>query len=136
MNQNEDELQLLAAHQQIIQAHLNKDVTTWLDNEADEYLSANRGEIMYPTKAERAAARRPYLEQTEFLEYRDLIPPVVKVSEDGSLGWLVAQVKVVGVRTLPDGQEIPLDATWAWIELYEKIDGRWLCIGNLSNEKP
>ena len=49
MNQNEDERQLLAAHQQVIQAHLNKDVTAWLDGETDEYLSANRGEIMYPT---------------------------------------------------------------------------------------
>lgn len=136
MNQNEDERQLLAAHQQIIQAHLNKDVASWLDGEADDYLSANRGEIVYPEKAERAAMRRPYLEQTEFGEYRDLVPPVVKVSEDGSLGWLIAQVKVVGVRTLPDGQEIPFDATWAWIELYEKVGGRWLCVGNLSNEKP
>jgi hypothetical protein len=80
MSQNEDVSQLLAAHQQVIQAHLHKDVATWLDGEADEYLSANRGEIMYPTKAERAAMRQPYLAQTEFSEYRDLMPPVVRVS--------------------------------------------------------
>jgi hypothetical protein len=136
MNQPDDTSQLLGAHQQIIQAHLNKDVPTWLAGEVDEYLSANRGEIMYPTKAERAAMRQPYLEQTEFSEYRDLIPPIIKVSADGTLGWVVAQVKVVGVRTMPDGQEFAFDAVWAWVELYEKIDGRWLCTGNVSNEKP
>lgn len=136
MSQTEAVSQLLAAHQQVIQAHLNKDVPTWLDGEADQYLSANRGEITYPTKTERAAMRQPYLEQTEFSEYRDLIPPIIKVSADGTLGWVVAQVKVVGVRTMPDGQEIAFEAVWAWIELYEKIDGRWLCTGNVSNAKP
>ena len=136
MNQNEDISQLLAAHQQVIQAHLSKDVTTWLNGEADEYLSANRGDITYPTKTERAAMRQPYLEQTEFSEYRDLVSPVVKVSADGTLGWVIAQIQAIGVRTMPDGQEIAFDAVWAWIELYEKIDGRWLCIGNVSNAKP
>ena len=136
MSQNEDVSQLLAAHQQVIQAHLNKDLATWLDGEADEYLSANRGEIMYPTKAERAAMRQPYLAQTEFSEYRDLMPPVVRVSADGTLGWVIAQIQAIGVRTMPDGQEIAFDAVWAWIELYEKIDGRWLCTGNVSNAKP
>jgi len=136
MNQNEDVSQLLAAHQQVIQAHLSKDVATWLNGEADEYLSANRGDITYPTKTERAAMRQPYLEQTEFSEYRDLVSPVVKVSADGTLGWVIAQIQAIGVRTMPDGQEIAFDAVWAWIELYEKIDGRWLCIGNVSNAKP
>ena len=134
--QQEQTEQLLAAHQQVIQAHLEKDVPGWLDGEADNYISANRGQIAYPSKADRAAMRKPYLEQTEFSEYRDLVPPIVKISEDGTLGWLIAQVKVVGVRTMPNGQTFKIDAVWAWIELYEKIDGRWLNIGNLSNEKP
>ena len=136
MSQNNDAAQLIAAHEQVIQAHLQKDVASWLAGEADEYVVANRGSIAYPTKAERAAVRQPYLAQTEFSEYRDLVPPIVKVSDDGTLGWLIAQVKVVGMRTPPDGQAINFEATWAWIELYEKIDGRWLNTGNLSNEKP
>lgn len=136
MSENKDTDDLLAAHQKFIQAHLQKDVAGWLDGEADDYLVANRGAIAYPTKAERAAMRQPYLAQTEFSEYRDLVPPIVKVSDDGTLGWLIAQVKVVGVRTLPDGQAINFEAVWAWIELYEKVDGRWLNTGNLSNEKP
>ena len=136
MNQNEDTNQLLAAHQQIIQAHLQKDVASWLDGEADQYLVVNRGDITYPTKADRTAMRQPYLAQTEFSEYRDLVPPIVKVSGDGTLGWLIAQIKVVGVRTMPDGQQFEFDTVWAWIELYEKVDGRWLNTGNLSNEKP
>jgi hypothetical protein len=135
MNRDEDKRELLAAHEAVIHAHLHEDVSTWLDGEADEFVTVNRGEVGYTGKEERAAMRGPYLAQTQFSEYRDLIPPIVKISDDGTLGWLIAQIKVVGQRTMSDGQQAEFDVVYAWIELYEKQDGRWLCIGNVSNAK-
>ncbi len=35
-----------------------------------------------------------------------------------------------------DGVETPVDAIWAWIELYEKQLGTWRLIGNVSNRRP
>ena len=31
---------------------------------------------------------------------------------------------------------VAIDAIWAWIELYEKRDGEWRIIGNVSNRRP
>jgi hypothetical protein len=136
MSQQTDIEQLLAMHQQVIEAHFHKDVEGWLAMETADYVSANRGQISYPSKEERATGRAPYLQATEFSEYRDLVSPLVKVSDDGTLGWLICQVQASGVQTHPDGEEVSFTWVSAWIELYEKRDGHWLCSGNVSNFKP
>ncbi len=35
-----------------------------------------------------------------------------------------------------DGTETPVEADWAWIELYQKQEGAWRGIGNVSNRRP
>jgi hypothetical protein len=60
----------------------------------------------------------------------------VTVSADGSLGWLIAQVEVIGERKNADGSSEPINDIFAWIELYEKRSGRWTGVGNVSNVRP
>jgi hypothetical protein len=77
----------------------------------------------------------PYLKATNFRQYRDEVPPVVNVSQDETLGWVIAQVYAQGEQATSDGQVSPIQFISAWIELYEKRDGRWLRTGNVSNFK-
>lgn len=130
----EDEL--VKMHQELLQFHLNGDVEGWLATESEQYVVANRGEVTHPSKKDREARIKPYLKRTRFREYRDLIAPVVRVSSDGSLAWLIAQVKASGVQTSDDGKQAPIEFTSAWIELFEKKDGKWVRVGNVSNFKP
>jgi hypothetical protein len=130
-----DEEQLRAHHETILRAHREGDLAAWMAIESDRYDLVNRGEITHPTKAEREKFLGPYLARTRFREYRDAVAPIVRVSRDGSLGWVIAQVQGAGVRTDASGKETPVSFTSAWIELYEKRDGRWLCIGNVSSFK-
>lgn len=132
----DDERALRQAHAAILQAHRDGQVEPWLALEADDYVSANRGTIELPSRAERRAARAPYLEGTRFEYYRDVREPIVAVSDDGSLGWLIAEVEAAGVQSLPDGGEQPVRFTAAWIELYRKEAGSWMMIGNVSNFRP
>lgn len=134
MNQH-DLTELLKLHQQMIKAHVEDDVESWLALEADSYTSVNRGEITHPTKADRKAQREPYLDASKFTVYRDLVEPIVKISDDGTLGWLITQVEVEGTQQTTAGETVPFRFVSAWIELYEKRDGRWLCTGNVSNMK-
>lgn len=131
-----DAAELLRLHEQVLQAHLEGDLEAWLDDESEDYVLANRGEITRPTRQERAEQIGPYLDSTRFSEYRDLVPPVVRVSDDGSLGWVIAQVRVAGEQTAADGTTRSFETVWAWIELYENRDGRWLRVGNVSNRRP
>ena len=131
-----DEEQLLALHEEGLQAHRKSDVDLLLKAEEDDYVVSSQGGISHPDREARRQFLGPYLESTRFSVYRDQIPPVVKVSRDGSLGWVVAQIEARGDQTQPDGTVEPLEFVSSWIELYEKRNGRWFRIGNVSNFKP
>lgn len=131
-----DAEELLTLHADALRAHLESDVELLFEDEADDHVVANRGEISTPTTAERREFLGPYLKQTRFSIYRDRVPPIVKVSADGSLGWVIAQVEARGEYTAENGNVQPLEFVSAWIELYEKRDGRWLRVGNVSSFKP
>ena len=67
----------------------------------------------------------------------DLVRPRVEVSADGTLGWVVAQVAVEGLRLDADRAVTgPFSFTSAWISMFRKIDGVWKMVGNVSNFKP
>jgi hypothetical protein len=69
--------------------------------------------------------------------YDDMIRPQVKISDDGTLGWVIVQVKAEGVRYGNEEQaERPLEFVCGWIELYEKVEGNWKMVGNVSNFRP
>lgn len=131
-----DEAILLQLHEQVLQAHRAGDISAWLVHEAERFVVANRGEVTWPTMQERQERMGPYLARTQFSEYKDLIPPIVRVAGDGSLGWVIAQVKAAGVQQSPQGEEVSFEFVSAWIELYARQEGQWLRIGNVSNFKP
>ena len=135
-SQPDDAAVLLALHGDALQAHLESDVEWLLRDESEDYLLASRGEISRPTKEQRREQLGPYLEATRFELYEDDVEPVVRVSADGTLGWVMAQVHARGVQTTPSGEERTIEFTSAWIELYEKREGRWWRTGNVSNFKP
>jgi len=126
---------LLALHEGVLAAHRNGDLETWMTLEGDGYVSANNGTMTFPSAAERRAGREPYLAATIFTVYRDLKPPVVRVSDDGTLGWVIAEVEVNGMN-VTEGVETKVEVVWAWIELYEKQSGTWKMVGNVSNRQP
>ena len=41
----------------------------------------------------------------------------IGVSDDGTLAWLLAQVRVAGMRESSYGDPVALDAQWAWLTL-------------------
>jgi hypothetical protein len=130
-----DEEALRALHARVIRAHRESNPALLFEDVAADFVQANRGEIKRPTIEERRSRFASYLGATTFEEYRDLVEPVVKVSKDGTLGWVIVQVKARGVQKTDTGAQEPLEFVSAWIELYEKRDGRWVSVGNLSNFK-
>lgn len=128
---------LLAAHEQILEAHRKRDVGLMMGIEgAETVFVANRGNISRLTKAALEQRWKTYFSEVTFSSYRDLQPPIVTISKDGTLGWLMAQVEIVGERKRLDGSSDPINDVWAWIELYEKRNGRWVGVGNVSNVRP
>jgi hypothetical protein len=128
--------EILRIHEDLIASHLKNDAEAILAAEADEYLVVGRGEVRFPTRADRLEQFKSYLESIEFQEYSDLMTPIVRVSEDGTAGWLITQARIVGTQKDQDGNPIRTESIWAWIELYEKHGGSWLRVGEVSTKKP
>jgi hypothetical protein len=127
---------LRALHDKTMRAHKDSDAALLVADQAADMIIVNRGAVTRPSLEERRASFGSYLGRTVFAEYRDLVEPIVKVSNDGSLGWVIVQVGARGVQAAEDGTKKPIEFVSAWVELYEKRDGRWYGVGNVSNFRP
>ena len=103
--------------------------------EADTVFASNNGVVRWLSRSERQPGRETYLARTTFDVYRDLAPPRVHVSADGSLGWVLAEVEVQGWAARQDGAIEDFSVVYSWIELYEKRAGQWLMTGTVANSR-
>jgi ketosteroid isomerase-like protein len=131
-----DERELRRLHADLIRAHVEKDPDLWMSIESDDYVSANSGRVTFPAPVDRRAGREAYLRSATFSRYRDIREPIVRVSADGSLGWLIAEVEIAGRIEGDGGATRAFDDVWAWVELYERGADGWKLVGNVSNSRP
>jgi hypothetical protein len=131
----EIEKEIIQLHQDELDAHINKDVSFFTKDLADNYMHVQYGDINYPHKDSLMKKFDDYLNSTTFTRYEDLQKPIVKVSKDGSLAWSIVQVKIEGERKLENDSIYDLNFTCAWISLYEKMDDKWIKLGIVDNFK-
>ena len=131
----QDAEMLLRLHKEVMDAHRQLSVDMLLRNESADYVVAGRGKVTRPTLDERRARLGKYFNSTRFTEYVDVIPPMAMVSLDGSLGWVVVQVRAKGEQDVAPGKIEPLEFESAWIELYRRGPNGWQRVGNVSNFK-
>lgn len=134
MDYNTYRQELLALHKQVINAHLEKDVAFFTRNIADDYFSVSLGELNRPSKEEISQMFTHYFASTDFKEYRDIMDPIVKVSDDGTLGWIVVQVKIIAEMQIEDKIH-KIDDVWTWITLYKRENDIWIRMGEVASSK-
>jgi hypothetical protein len=123
----EERASLLEMARREIQAHLDVDADWIADTTAESFVSASSGRI---SRASREDVRRfftGYLDGVTYSEYVDLEPPIVRVSDDGSMGWVLSRTRV---RRSKGGAENSF--VYAGIMTYEKKDGEWVRVANVS----
>lgn len=129
------EQELLDLHQETLDAHLNKNVDFFTRDISEDYFQVHDGEFLHPTQDQITEMFTHYLNNTNFSEYDDIRKPLVKVSDDGSLGWTIVQVRLKGEQQLENDSVHNLDYTYAWITLYERENGKWIRLGEVDNYK-
>lgn len=127
---------VLQLHEDSLRAHRERDWAWFGRDTADPTLIVSNGEILRPSAADQVARFRKYLTRAQFTRYEDLEAPVVRVSPDGRMAWVIARVIIEGTVPSDDGESIPLDSTWAWATLFEWRDDRWIRVANISNRMP
>jgi hypothetical protein len=131
-----DRAELLRLHELAQTAHLDKRPDLLVASFADSFLNISRGAVTLRTPGENRARFQAYFDRSTFLEWADLAPPVVRISPDGQMAYVIVEKRVR--LTAPDsaGALQPVHIIYAWVELYQKLGGRWTLMAVASTDRP
>jgi hypothetical protein len=131
-----DRAALLRMHALAQTAHLDKRPDLLVASFADSFLSISRGAVTLRTPAESRARFQAYFERSTFLEWADLAPPLIRISPDGQMAYVIVQKRVRLSALDSAGVPRPEHTVFAWVELYEKRGGRWTLMAVASTDRP
>jgi len=128
--------ELLQLQQQERNAHISKDARLLVSVFADDFINIGAGKITRPTREESINRLQAYFDRSEFMEWDDISPPIIRVSQDASMAYVVVH-KRVRLKSQNEQGEMEEAATiFAWMETYEKQNGKWVLTAAASTNKP
>ena len=68
----------------------------------------------------------------KYYEWNDVEEPIIRISNDASMAWMITRPKVRRVQNKADGGEQEEKFVYAGIMTYEKRDSRWVRVANVS----
>jgi len=130
-----DRTELLRLHELARTAQLDKRADLLVASFADSLLSIAHGEVTRRSRADNQRRFQSYLDRVTFQEWDDLAPPHIRVSPDGQMAYVVVQKSVR--LTSPDSAGVPEaeHTIFAWVEIYEKRNGRWFLTAVVSTDR-
>ena len=132
-----EKAELLRLHQSNREAHFKTDVDALLENAPEEMISVGRGKINRPSKEDARKMFTGYFRDAKYYEWDDVEEPIVRISNDASMAWMITRTRVRRVQKKADGAEQEEKFVYAGIMTYEKRDGRWVRVANVSTfEQP
>lgn len=132
----QDRAALLRLHEVQRQAHLARRADLLVATFADTFYSVASGEVDTPSHAASMKRFQAYFDRSTFLAWDDRVPPIIRISPDGQMAYVIVR-KEVRV-TQPDGAGVPraIHTTYAWLETYEKNQGVWRLHAIASTDHP
>ena len=123
---------LLQRYRDGLRAHIELNADFLADGNGDEFLSASAGKISRPTRESTRKFFKSYFEGATYHEYADLEPPIVRISDDGSMGWVMNRIRVRRTTKKPDGKEEESSFVYAGLMIYERRGDEWVRVANAS----
>ncbi|MCI0487827.1 MAG: DPP IV N-terminal domain-containing protein [Blastocatellia bacterium] len=120
--------ELLKLHRKDRRAHFETDAESLLSDQPEEGLiSVRNGKISQTKRTDTRKMFEAYFKDAKYYEWDDLEPPIIRISNDASMAWMIVRLRVR--RTQADKEE---KFVYSGIMTYEKRDGRWIKIANVS----
>ena len=124
--------ELLKLHQMDRQAHFKTGPDLLLSHHPEEFIAVSQGKVSRRQKADTRNTFETYFKDATYHEWDDLEPPIVRVSNDGSMGWIITRLKVRRTQKDATGVEREQKFVYAGIMTYQKHDGKWIKVANVS----
>jgi hypothetical protein len=102
----------------------------------DSFLEVSRGTLKIRKAEDNRSRFQAYFDRSTFQEWDDIAPPVIRISPDGQMAYVVVQKSVR--LTAPDSAGVPRPehTMFAWVEVYEKRGGKWALTLVASTDRP
>jgi hypothetical protein len=124
--QKQGEAELLALHKQERRAHFEHDVNFFLAHLGLQLLDVRDGQINHISREQARAKFVEYFRNAEFSAWDDVEPPIVRVSRDGNMGWMIVRVRIAYTETGGSGKASEQKTVGAWMSTYERQNGTWI----------
>lgn len=132
--QSEDVNEILRMHYRDRAAHFNRDAAYIFSNFADEYFSLGNGRVNLPDRAAGQKRLQTYFDASTFLEWDDITPPIIRVSDDASMAFSLVHKKVRLLDKNNGGKEEI--EVFAWNMTMRKVGGKWKVTSVTSTRTP
>ncbi len=128
--------ELLRLHRKDREAHFKTDVQLLQERSPDVMISVTNGQIQRITKAEQGAFFTSYFAGARYEAWDDMEEPVIRISNDASMAWMIVRLRVRRFKKDSAGVERDESFVYAGIMTYEKAAGRWVRVANVSTFVP
>jgi len=132
----EEKVELLRIHLADIQAHRDNQVEVIMETIPAEFIHVVDGAVTRQSRQQIRDFFTDYLAGAEYQKYEDLLVPHAEVSADGSMGWVISNMEIVSTAEDASGAKQTRSFTYAGIMTYEKVDGKWMKVANVSTFAP
>jgi len=128
--------ELLRLHYQDRAAHFKRDAGMIFAQFADEYFSVGNGKVSEPDRVAGQKRMQAYFDASTFLEWDDITPPTIRVSDDATMAYVHVHKKVRLVEKDENGKDREDNEVFAWTTTYRKIAGKWKVTSVTSTNTP
>ena len=125
MNSEQEEARLLQLHRNALQAHLEKDAGAFLAAYAPQWYDVRATGIRLRTKEEALPGIDQYFRRTHFADISEITAPIIHLSTDASMAWVIGEIHVQASQEVVDKEERDFSFRCAWVSIYEKYEGEW-----------
>lgn len=131
-----DRAELLRLHEEARTAHLDKRAELMVASFDDSLRSVARGGVTIASREENRTRLQAYFDRSTFQAWDDIEAPYLRISPDGRMAWKLVRKRVR--LTAPDsaGHPVAEDVVYAWVEIYEKPQDRWILKAVASTDRP
>ncbi|MBK9154881.1 MAG: formylglycine-generating enzyme family protein [Chloracidobacterium sp.] len=134
--QSEAVNELLRIHYADRASHFGRDAASLVARFSDDHTNISDGRVSQPRHEVFRRQMQAYFDASTFLEWDDIAPPVIHISDDASMAHVIVQKKVrLRARNAAGVEEERADV-FAWLSTYRKIGGQWKLTTITSTNTP
>ena len=107
-------------------ALVNKDIDALLSSDTQESYGVTRGKITKNTQEDSRKDFEAQFKNGKYSDVNDIIEPIIKISTDGKMAWVIAQTSFTFISIDSNGLEKSYNMVDAYLQILVKEKDKWL----------